>query len=57
MGEFRLNPKYIQKFDSVDLKDHRFFPINKDENGDLVIASVGKNEHDLEYIQSTSNSR
>jgi len=54
MGEFRLNPKYIQKFDSEDLKDHRFFPINKDENGDLIIASVGKNKNDLEYIQSTS---
>jgi flagellar biosynthesis protein FlhG len=54
MGEFRLNPKYIQKFDSEDLKDHQFLPINEDENGKLIIASVGKSKHDLEYIQSTS---
>ena len=54
MGEFRLNPKYIQKFDAEDLKDHQFFPINKNEDGKLVIASVGKNDHDLEFIQSTS---
>ena len=31
-----------------------FFPINIDEFGKLVIASVGNNKHDLEYIQSTS---
>jgi flagellar biosynthesis protein FlhG len=54
MSEIRLNPRYIQKFDSEDLKDHSFFPINKDENGKLIIASVGKNKHDLEYIQSTT---
>ena len=54
MGEFRLNPNYIQKFDSEDLKDHLFFPINVDEAGKLVVATVGKNKHDLEYIQSTS---
>jgi len=54
MGEFRLNPKYIQKFDAEDLKNHNFFPINKDKNDKLIVASVGKHEHDLEYIQSTS---
>lgn len=54
MGEFRLNPKYIQKFDSEDLKDHQFLPINEDDDGKLIIASVGKSKHDLEYIQSTS---
>ena len=43
MGEFRLNSNYIQRFDSEDLKDHLFFPINVDEAGKLIVATVGKN--------------
>ena len=54
MGELRLNPKYIRKFDATDLNDHRFIPINKNEKNKLVVAKVGDNRHDLEFIKSTS---
>ena len=53
MGELRLNPKYIRKFDATDLNDHRFIPINKNEKNKLVVAKVGDNRHDLEFIKST----